>query len=732
MSRTLLLFLLWSALALGAEDKPEPIHWAYRKPVRPALPAVKDMRWPRNGIDVFVLHRLEKEGLVPSAEADRPTLIRRASLDLIGLPPTIAEVDEFVNDKSPDAYEKVIERLLASPRYGERWARPWLDAARYADTNGYEKDRPRSIWLWRDWVVRALNADMPFDQFTIEQLAGDLLPGATLDQKIATGFHRNTMLNDEGGIDAEEFRVVAVKDRVDATATIWLGTTLDCAQCHNHKYDPFSQREYYQFYAFFNQTADSGVGNGPEIAVPSKTEQNRTDELTAAVAVLEKSRQSVGQRLEQAQAEWEKTVRPRDTVTGPPHPALSIVQTPAEKRTPEQAADLAAYYRMIDPELNQIREEIDRHRAALAAIRPATTMIMAELPKPRENYVMLRGNFNQKGKPVEPATPTAFHPFPNNAPRNRLGLARWLVDRENPLSARVTVNRHWQAIFGQGLVQTPEDFGSQGETPTYPELLDWLAVEFMEKGWSFKELHRLIVTSATYRQTSRTTAELLQRDPYNMLYARGPRMRVEYEMLRDLALASGGLLSQKIGGPSVMPPQPPGVWENSFGFYDLPDFRWKEAVGDDRYRRGIYIFLRRTAMYPTFVMFDAPGRDMCSVKRPRTNTPLQALTTLNDPVFVEAAAGLAHRIITEAPESLDERIRFAFRLCLARHPAPDEIERLAAVYQRACARYERDPQEAERLLKQVQQQSDQPAPQMAAWIVVANVLLNLDETLTKG
>ncbi len=906
--------LFLPVLAIGAAnvvDEEGTAHWAYRKPGRPPLPAVTDSRWPRNAIDYFIMARLDKEGLRPSPEADRPALIRRVSLDLIGLPPTISEVDAFVNDPATDAYEKVVERLLASPRYGERWARPWLDAARYADTNGYEKDRPRSMWLWRNWVINALNADMPFDQFTVEQMAGDLLPNATVDQKIATGFHRNTMLNDEGGIDAEEFRVVAVKDRVDATATIWLGTTLDCAQCHNHKFDPFSQREYYQFYAFLNHTADSGVGNGPEMPVPTPAERQRTDRLKSEIAELEKTRESLGARLPQAQALWESQVGDRqpaeptlpkplfhhlqpinlpdgnntcidvgdvagfertntfsyggwvkpdsqtgcvisriddpqayrgydlflndgrfevhlvhswpenglkvatkktfaagtwhhvmvtydgsskaagvrifvdgkeeplnsekdaltDTirtlvslklgrrhVAGPwtgslrdiriydrkltaehvaglaaKHPALEILAVARDKRTPQQEAELAAYYRSIDPALSDVRDKISQRRADLEGIRPATTMVLTELPKPRDNFIMQRGNFNQRGKPVEPETPTVLHPFPKEALRNRLGLARWLVDDANPLTARVTVNRHWQALFGHGFVQTPEDFGSQGEKPTHPELLDWLAVELMSQNWSIKALHRLIVTSATYRQSSKLSAELLRRDPQNELYARGARIRVEYETVRDLALAAGGLLSNKIGGPSVMPPQPPGIWENSFGFYDLPDFRWKEAAGDDRYRRGIYIFLRRTAMYPTFVMFDAPGRDICSVKRPRTNTPLQALTTLNDPVFVEAAAGLARRIMTEEAGSVEDKVRFAFRVCTSRAPEVKETERLVRLYQSALSRFSADPKAT--ALMATNAASDVPAADaapFAAWMIVANTLLNMDEAVTKG
>ena len=431
-------------------------HWAYRPPARPRPPAVKDAAWPRNPLDHFILARLEKEGLRPTPEADRATLIRRASLDLTGLPPAVADVDAFLADERPGAYERVVERLLASPRYGERWARPWLALARYADTKGYEKDKPRTMWLWRDWVIQALNDDLPFDRFTIEQLAGDLLPGATPWQRVATGFHRNTLLNDEGGIDAEEFRVAAVKDRVDTTATVWLGTTLECAQCHSHKHDPFTQEEYYRFYAFFNHTADSGVGNGPEIAVPTPEQQKELDEVGAKLAELKEEL-----RLREGRN---------------------------------------------DPRAKETKDRLAVWELVHASIRPPTAMVMQELAKRRETYVMPRGDFRQKGPKVEPGVPASLHAWPGGAPPDRLGLARWLVDRANPLVGRVTVNRAWEAFFGRGLVQTPEDFGTRGEPPTHPELLDWLAVEFVEGGWGTKALHRLIVTSATYCQASKAPA----------------------------------------------------------------------------------------------------------------------------------------------------------------------------------------------------------------------------------
>lgn len=657
-----------------------PEHWAYVPSRRPALPEVHQPAWVHNGIDHFVLARLEKEGLAPSAEADRATLIRRVSLDLIGLPPTLPEVDAFLADQSSDAYEKVVDRLLDSPHYGERQALPWLDEARYADTNGYEADHRRTIWPYRDWVIRAFNRDLPFNQFTIEQIAGDLLPNATPEQKIATGFHRNTMVNTEGGTDDEEFRVAAIVDRVNTTMEVWMGTTFGCAQCHNHKYDPFMQAEYYKLFAFFNSTEDRGRSNEPILEMPTAAEVARRQRVNAGLVRLR----------------------------------LPLV-------TPN-ALLAAALHRAGQARFAALQKEA-------AAIQPASTLIMKELAKPRPTHILIRGSHANKGDLVTPGVPAKLHPLPPDQPANRLALARWLVDPKNPLVGRVIMNRIWAQYFGRGFVETSEDFGVQGESPTHPELLDWLADEFVRQKWSMKAMHRLIVTSATYRQSSHVTRALYERDPYNRLFARGPRFRMYGEMVRDNALAISGLLNRKIGGPSVFPYQPDGVWNNPYS-----GDKWVTSTNGDQYRRGLYTFWRRTAPYAALIAFDAPSREVCTERRPRTNTPLQALATLNDKAFVEPAAALARRMMKEVYETERERATYGFRLCVARPPSPAELERLLELYRENLEKYQIDPAAARTLAT-----SGLPAPpsemataELAAWTVVANVLLNLDETVTKG
>ncbi len=570
-------------------------HWAFAKPVRRPLPAVKDTSWPRNEIDHFVLARLEAEGLAPSPEADRHTLIRRLYLDLIGIPPSPEQADAFAQDDKPDAYERVVNDLLNSPHYGERWARVWLDLARYADSQGYEKDNLRTIWPYRDWVIRALNSNMPFDRFTLEQIAGDLLPVPTRDQLIATGFHRNTMTNTEGGTDDREFRDLAVKDRVSTTMQVWMGLTAGCAQCHNHKFDPITQREFYQLYGFFNQSEDS----------------DKDDD----------------------------------------RPFLKV--------------------------------------------GPITSLIMRELPQDqqRATHILERGSFLNLGEKVAIAVPEAFHAFPQGAAPNRLGLAKWLTEPENPLTARVTVNRFWAQMFGAGFVETEEDFGTQGLPPNHPQLLDWLATEFMRLDWDVKGILQKIVMSATYRQSSHVREELLEKDKFNRLLARGPRVRMEAEMVRDQALAASGLLSQKMFGPPVMPLQPDGVWQTVYS-----DSAWETSDGEDRYRRGLYTLWRRTSPYPSLMSFDASSREVCTLRRIRTNTPLQALVTLNDPVYVEAAQQLARRVIRKGGSSVEDRARHAFRLCLVRPPRPEELGRLVALYEEALRHFEDDLEAGRKLI----------------------------------
>jgi hypothetical protein len=919
----------WIAQGAPWPDDVEKKHWAYEQPARSPLPKVNDSHWPRNPIDFFVLKRLEQEKLAPSVEADRPTLIRRVSLDLIGLPPTLREVDDFVTDNRPNAYEKLVDRLLASPRYGERWARSWLDLARYADTQGYEKDSRRTVWPYRDWVISALNRNLSFDQFTIEQIAGDLLPDATQDQKVATGFHRNTMTNTEGGTDNEEFRYEAVVDRINTTFAVWMGTTLACAQCHNHKYDPFTTVEYYRIMAFLNNTEDADYDDEkPTLKVfQSAQQKERLRQLRDLEKAAEKTLNDAVTQPEFARAlsEWEKKVKveqtawetldPTDftsagganlsktpsksilaegknpsndtyTVTAPiaagrftgirldaletgpdkavgrhangafvlrafdlavpsakaesgsavtwksvsadfsekdfdvtqlltgkgdgwaigasdpknrvrrsayftlaepldlpeggtltftlrhsdKHPGANlrrfrlyatrheqvgpstplndevraILAVTPDKREQKQRDKLTEFYRAIDSTTKPL------HDAYIAARKTAEdfdktipiSSVMVELNQPRETRRHVRGAYLSTAEVVTPGTPESLHPFPTKQPLNRLGLARWLVATNNPLTARVMLNRFWEQYFGKGFVETLEEYGKQGEPPSHPELLDWLACEFMSPAeteatfphpqslaWDMKHMHRLIVTSATYRQSSKVAPDLIQRDPFNRLLARGPRVRLEAEMVRDQALAVSGLLSPKIGGPSVMPPQPEGLWQVVYS-----GDKWDTSKGDDKYRRGLYTFWRRSMPHPAMVTFDAPSREYCVLRRTRSNTPLQALNLLNDPAYIEAAQALARRMMTETGPTLADRVTYGFRLCLARPPKAAEVQRLITLYEQELVQFQQDAKAAE---KMATSELGQPSramdlKELAAWTVVANVLLNLDEMISKG
>lgn len=717
----------------------EAKHWAYQKPIRPNLPVVKNAHWPHNPIDHFILHRLEQEGLQPAPPVDRARLLRRVSLDLIGLPPTPAQVDAFVQDARPDAYERVVEALLASPHYGERWASHWLDLARYADSNGFQRDGFRDIWPYRDWVVKAFNADMPFEQFTIEQIAGDLLPNATLTQKIATGFNRCTTVNVEAGVDREEDRVHAIFDRVNTTASVWLGTTMICAQCHNHKYDPFSQKDYYQLFACFNNTAqETAEGKaadrefiGPQLnlPLPPREQQRRQTLLTQKQQLLQRLDELVS-ALRPDLASWEQEcLASKAKLKALPKEIRTILLLPPKKRKQAQTDKVAEYFTGQQPGIKQMREQMTEMDRRLQQLQPPSTLVMQELEQPRETHVFKRGNFLEPLQKVQPGVPAALHPLPPGAPPNRLGLARWLVAADNPLTARVTVNRWWAEFFGHGLVETLEDFGRQSAAPTHPELLDWLATELVQSGWSMKKLHRRIVTSATYQQSAQLTPELQQRDPHNKLYARGPRLRLRAELIRDNALASSGLLSPKLGGPPVFPPQPEGLW-NVTGRVDNT---YRTSTGPERYRRGLYTIRRRSSPYPSFTAFDAPDRSACVIQRPCTNTPLQALTLMNDPVYIEAAIALAQRMLSEAPaQTAPARLAYGFRLCLARAPSPQELDVLAKIYHRAQQRYEGDPAAAHAVLQNSVRHYPEDPVQLAAWFQVATVLLNLDETITKN
>lgn len=905
----------------GAEKLPS--HWAYVVPAHPQPPDVSRASWVRNPIDNFVLARLEREKLAPAAEAAKETLIRRVSLDLIGLPPTPQEVDEFVSDATPNAYEKLVDRLLSSPHYGERWARPWLDMARYADTNGYEKDRRRSIWKYRDWVIDAFNHDMPFDQFTVEQIAGDMLSGATTEQKIATGFHRNAMLNEEGGVDPEEARWETLVDRVGTTATVWLGSTLACAQCHNHKYDPFTQKEFYQFMAFFNNTEYQLIGPAdiseqklvePKLELPTPEQSERREQLQAELKTLKSSYEAQTTEIAAAQEIWEREVKeathvwsalrpinlsssansslmaekddsifasganpeqntytieskinltgvtgvrlealaderlPRGgpgrdiygnfllngfsvevapaadpsrteriefktavaddqmrdmrpdnllkddrkkgwqidasreerrlnrqavfvaakpfgfvgetfikiklthdsdyapqalgrfrlSVTTAAEPAAvadipvrlrPLLGVPAPERTTEQKKQLGDYFRSVTPALKETRDKIASVQRQLDELGIVSTLVMQERSAYERPSVFLRvrGSFTNIGEKVYAAVPASLHAFPESQLPNRLGLARWLVDENNALTPRVTVNRLWEQLFGRGIVETSEDFGMQSSPPTHPELLDWLAAEFVNgKKWSVKGMLRLIVTSATYRQDSRVTPEMHERDQYNKLLARGPRFRLDGEGIRDVALVASNLLNPKIGGPSVFPYQPEGIWSIPYN-----DDYWRQSEGPDKYRRALYTFWRRTSPYPSLATFDATSREFCTVRRVRTNTPLQALTTLNDPTFFDMARGLARRIITEAVGDARARAAYGFRLCTSRAPQPQEIDQLTKLYEQQSARLKSDRAAVSKLLGDLKTDDEERNTELAAWAVVSNVLLNLDETVTK-
>lgn len=876
---------LWITLpALIANAAPEK-HWAFIPPQPVPIPQVKHSAWPRNAIDHFIIGRLEKEGIEPSPQADRVTLIRRLFLDLTGLPPAPDDVHAFLADSDPRAYEHLVDRLLSSPHFGEQWGRHWLDLARYADSDGYEKDGIRPYaYLYRDWVIRAINDDLPFDEFTIDQIAGDLLPNASTAQKVATGFHRQTLTNKEGGVDAEEFRCKAVVDRANTTATVWLGLTLGCAECHNHKYDPISQREYYQFYAFFNnasekeipaptpeqaaeyelarakweadldelkaqwnalktndlsqsqaeweasirdsvidwqplvpESATSANGTTFEIAkdnsITAKGQSPSSDtyiirthllferaatafrlealepspgrgagrarngnfvlsefqlniinadgterpvSLTNAVADFSQDNYSVTNATDKKKSGWAVSPQTRrshvaifepataispgsklvvrlvqehgreytlskfrlcSTTSAPPFKPLvlspdveAVLRISSDSRTPEQAARVARFYREeYDASALQLRDKIGQHFANEPNPGDTKAAVLLESRPPRETFIHVRGDFLRNGDEVEPATLKVLHPFSPRAKNpDRLDLARWLVARENPLTARVAVNRIWNHLFGRGIVSSVADFGTRGESPSHPELLDWLALEFPKLGWSRKALIRLIVTSATYRQSSDYREDLHEHDPQNILLARQNRIRLSAENVRDSHLAVSGLLAQKIGGPSVRPPLPADI--AAIGY--AGSIKWSESQGADRYRRGLYTFFQRTVPYPMLMTFDAPDSNTTCTRRDRSNTPLQALTLLNDPVFFECAQALANYFGSESSFCQEEKIRHAFEICLSRQPLPEELDRLSKLYDDHAA---------------LSSSAAQPDPLLA----VCRTLMNLDEFITR-
>jgi hypothetical protein len=737
--------LLERWVAEGANYAP---HWAYVTPVRPAAPEVRRTDWVRNPIDRFVLAKLEAEGLSPSPEADRITLIKRLSIDLVGLPPTPEDVDAFLADTDPQAYEKLVGRLLDSPHYGERMALPWLDAARYADSNGFQQDGDTWQWLWRDWVVRALNDDLPFDQFTIWQLAGDLLPDASVDQKIASGFNRNHLLNGEGGAIPEEQRFVNLFDRMDTTATTWLALTMTCAQCHDHKYDPITMRDYYSLMDAFNRVPETGTPQrlsarirvaAPYLELPTPENQQRIAEFEAHIAAAEPAARSA---VDAAFEGWRLGLfadeKPFDG-KGLPDALAGVLKKPEGERTDDEKRSIEPGLRkhfdekvrptLIDklPALAKL-ESLKKDLTAYRNDQIPRVMIMSDA-QPRETAILDRGEYLKPKEKVSFNTPAFLPPLPEGAPKNRLGLAQWLVAPNHPLTARVQVNRMWQHYFGTGIVKTSEDFGVQSEYPIHGPLLDWLAVEFREKGWSMKTMHRLIVTSATYRQSSRITPEMKSRDLENRLYARASRFRMPSLLLRDWALGASGLLNGKIGGMPVYPYQPDGVWE-ALAITKERDFTYPASSGADLYRRSLYTFWRRTVGPAN--MFDASNRQTCRVRLAVTSTPLHALTTLNDPTWVEAARALAEKSMKAAAD-LDGRLTFAFRRVLCRPPASNDLQLLRRAYDRQITIYQADEKSARDLLGVGASPRDESlnAAEHAALSAVCLGILNLDEALTR-
>ena len=693
------------------QGAPYERHWSWEPIQRPPLPRIQDEAWSNNPIDQFVLARLEHESLAPAEQADRYRLIRRLSLDLTGLPPTPNEVDRFVEDRSPLAYETLVDRLLASPAFGERMAWSWLDGARYADSNGYQGDGERTMWPWRDWVVQAFNKNLAFDEFTLWQLAGDLLPNSTFEQKLATGFSRNHMINGEGGRIPEENRVEYGMDMTETMGTVWLGLTLNCCRCHDHKFDQLTQQDYYALFAFFNQTPIDGSGGNPQtppvVEAPSLDQQQEQAELSARTRTITEQIQVAEQTLQK------------------------LLEPPLERRSAEQLQDLESFLTnpssSLADQVRKLRETKDQ-QAALNRQVPRV-MVMADRDEPRATFVLTTGIYSRPEKEVSARVPNSLPALIDAPQPNRLHLARWLLDEQQPLTARVTVNRIWQDFFGIGLVKTSEDFGTQGEPPSHPELLDWLASELVESGWNIKHVCRLIATSASYQQSSRMTPESFERDPENRLLARGPRYRLPSWMLRDQALAVSGLLAQRVGGPPVHPYQPPGVWEEAtFGRKSYP-----QDTGERLYRRSLYTFWRRI-IAPT-MFFDSAARQVCVVTPSRTNTPLHSLTTLNDLTYVEAGRALAENVLASASNdvSSEELLTDAFRAILGRPPEDSELSVLAERLERLEGQFQQSPDEAEKFLSVGDSTWNRQLDtvRLAALAACVNVMLNLDETLTK-
>jgi hypothetical protein len=690
----------------GAAYEP---HWAFVPPTLPETPAVKDAEWPVTDIDAFVLARLEAEDIAPSPEAEKRTLLRRVHLDLTGLPPTPEEQERFLADDSRFAYEKLVDRLLASPRFGERWARHWLDEARYADSHGYSIDSPRSIWPYRDYVINAFNNDKPFDDFVIEQMAGDLLPEATREQKVATGFHRNTMINEEGGVDVEEFRVEAVLDRVNTVGTVFLGLTMACARCHDHKYDPVSQVEFFSLFAFLNNDDEK------TLLLPDAEQEAA---LAKAEAEADAARKELAEYIAGAESEQRKfeDQLPLRRFRDLPEPERAALLKKPDTRTEAEQATALEVFKRLDRTAAALNAKI----AAPAKLSEGVdnTMVLAAMPQGRESRLLIMGSYGSNGDVVQPGYIAALH-APDEPGTTRLDLAKWLVDRDNPLLARVTVNRFWQRLFGKGIVETESDFGLQGALPTHPELLDWLAADFASH-WSMKRTIKQMALSRTYRQASLPRRDLVDIDPLNTLLARQNRLRLDAEIIRDAALTAAGVLDERIGGPSVYPPQPDGV--TSLGQRDRP---WPVNEGADRFRRGLYTALWRATPYYALSVFDAPNAQESCTRRVRSNTPLQSLTLLNDPSFVELAQEFAARLMAESDAAPEQRIEAAFVWSLGRMPTESETQLLLELYER-----QRTALAGEKAAAVYPKETPDPA-EGAAWTMVARTMFNLDEFVTR-
>ncbi len=708
-------------------------HWAFQTPVRPKVPAIEGVSHP---VDAFLAAKRKEKGLTQNPPADRRMLIRRVYSDLVGLAPTPEEVEAFVRDTDPKAYEKLVDRLLASPHFGERLALPWLDAARYADSNGFQQDGDTFQWIWRDWVVKALNDNMPFDRFTIEQLAGDLLPNATAEQKIASAFNRNHLVNGEGGAIPDEQRHVIYFDRIDVTTTNWLGLTMACAQCHDHKYDPVTQKDYYSLMAAFNRLSESGLAGfqSSKIRVSPPFFEYPLPGQKEIVDSLQKKADVVRKEISEKRSAWEKATAADEKFKEKSIRELILAKIAnkkedTEKVKTEREKSVTKYF-----EEKVAAEPVGRLKAAekelndFKANEVPKVMVMAD-DKPRDTFILNRGEYLKPGDKVAFNTPSFLPPLPKDAPQNRLGFARWLVAPEHPLTSRVAVNRMWQYLFGVGLVKTAEDFGVQSAIPVHQDLLDWLAVEFREKGWNVKGLYKLLLTSAAYQQSSRVSAQALAQDPENLYLTRFPRVRLPAMILRDIALQTSGLLDDRLGGKPVYPYQPDGIWE-TLAITKERDFTYPASAGKDLYRRSLYTFWRRTVGPAN--MFDASNRQACRVRSGGTNTPLHALTTLNDITWNEAARVLAAKLIKEVPDA-SKRVARIYELLLARKPNERENQVLAKVLDQQLKAFAADPAAAKKTISvgQAAVETKLNPAELAAWTEVCLAVFNLDEALTR-